>query len=67
MDTKGIAMTNRVALATVVGLALGFAVVFASFGDMLVVALFAAIGYVLAKVLDGDLDLSRYSSNRNQR
>ena len=29
-------MTNRVALATVVGLALGFAVVFASFGDMLV-------------------------------
>jgi hypothetical protein len=57
MHTKGIAMTTRTALATIVGLALGFAVVFASFGDML----------VIAKVLDGDLDLSRYSSNRNQR
>jgi hypothetical protein len=60
-------MTTRTALATIVGLALGFAVVFASFGDMLVIALFAAIGYVIAKILDGDLDLSRYSTNRTRR
>lgn len=60
-------MPTRTALATVVGLALGFAVVFANFGDMLVIALFAAIGYVIAKVVDRDIDLGRYSSNRNQR
>ncbi len=60
---------NRVSLATLTGLILGLAVVFGSFGDMLVVALFGAIGYVIAKVLDGDLDLAalRGSSDRRDR
>ena len=49
---------NRTALATIVGLFLGIALVFGNFGDMLVVALFGAIGYGLAKVLDGDLDVN---------
>lgn len=49
---------NRVSLATLVGLILGLALVFGSFGDMLIVALFGAIGYLFAKFLDGDLDLS---------
>jgi hypothetical protein len=49
---------NRVSLATLVGLILGLALVFGSFGDMLIVALFGAIGYLVAKFLDGDLDLS---------
>ena len=60
-------MTTRTALGTVVGLGLGFAAVFASFGDMLLVALFAAIGYVIARVLDGDLDLGRYNSTHDRR
>lgn len=47
---------NRTALATIVGLVLGVTVVFGNFGDMLVVALFAAIGYGAAKVLDGSID-----------
>ena len=47
---------NRTALATITGLVLGLAVVFGSFGDMLIVALFGAIGYGAAKVLDGDID-----------
>jgi hypothetical protein len=59
---------NRVSLATLTGLILGLALVFGNFGDMLVVALFGAIGYGVAKVLDGDLDLSalrgRASSDR---
>jgi len=67
MHTKGITMTTRTALGTVVGLGLGFAVVFASFADMLLVALFAAIGYVVARVIDGDLDLGRYTSDRNRQ
>jgi hypothetical protein len=49
-------MMNRIALATITGLVLGVTVVFGSFGDMLVVALFGAIGYGAAKVLNGDLD-----------
>jgi hypothetical protein len=67
MHTKGIAMTTRTALGTIVGLGLGFAVVFASFAEMLLVALFAAIGYVVARVVEGDLDLGRYSPDRNRR
>ena len=47
---------NRTALATIVGLVLGVTVVFGNFGDMLVVALFAAIGYGAARVLDGSID-----------
>lgn len=60
-------MTTRTAVGTIVGLGLGFAVVFASFADMLLVALFAAIGYVAAKAVDGDLDLRRYTSDRTQQ
>jgi hypothetical protein len=48
---------NRTLLATLTGLLLGLAFVFGSFADMLVVALFGAIGYGIAKMLDGDLDL----------
>jgi hypothetical protein len=47
---------NRTALATITGLVLGLVVVFGNFGDMLIVALFGAIGYGAAKILDGDLD-----------
>jgi hypothetical protein len=59
---------NRTALATLTGLVLGLALVFGNFGDMLIVALFGAIGYGVAKVLDGDVDaqgwLSRSRRNR---
>jgi hypothetical protein len=53
---------TRTTLAIVVGLALGLAVAFGSFGQMLIVALFAVIGFVVAKVLDNDLDLGSYLS-----
>lgn len=55
---------NRSTLGTLVGLALGFALAFGDFGQMLIVALFAAVGFVVAKILDGDLDLSQYVSGR---
>jgi hypothetical protein len=59
---------TRTALAVMVGLALGLTVAFGSFWQMLIVALFAAVGFVVAKVLDGDLDLSPYLSRwRNSR
>ena len=55
---------TRTALGTIVGLVLGLVVVFGTFGEMLIVALFAAIGFVVAKILDGEIDLSRYFSDR---
>jgi hypothetical protein len=55
---------TRTTLGTIIGLALGLALAFGSFGQMLIVALFAAVGFVVAKVLDGDLDLSPYLSRR---
>jgi hypothetical protein len=48
----------RTALATIVGLFLGIGLGVRHFGDMLVVALFGAIGHGLAKVLDGDVDVT---------
>jgi hypothetical protein len=55
---------TRTTLGIVIGLALGLALAFGSFGQMLIVALFAVIGFVVAKVLDGDLDLTPYLSRR---
>jgi hypothetical protein len=55
-------MTRTTAIGIVIGLALGLAVAFGNFGDMLIVALFAVIGFIVAKVLEGDLDLGAYVS-----
>ena len=54
---------TRTTLGVVTGLVLGLALAFGSFGQMLIVALFAVIGFVVAKILDGDLDLGSYLSN----
>ena len=53
---------TRTALGVVIGLALGLALAFGSFGQMLIVALFTVTGFVVAKVLQGDLDLGPYLS-----
>jgi hypothetical protein len=55
---------TRTALGIVVGLALGLAVAFGGFGQMLIVALFGIAGFVVARVLDGELDLSPYLPRR---
>ena len=53
---------NRIALATITGLILGLTLVFGNFGDMLIVALFGAVGYGVAKILDGDIDAQAWLS-----
>jgi hypothetical protein len=58
---------NRTALATVTGLILGLALVFGNFGDMLIVALLGAIGYVIAKILDGDWDVAGWLTRARSR
>ncbi len=60
-------MMNRTALATVTGLILGLALVFGNFGDMLIVALLGLVGYGIAKVLDGELDLQGWLSRSRYR
>jgi hypothetical protein len=57
---------TRTTVGVVIGLALGLALAFGSFGQMLIVALFAVIGFVVAKVLEGDLDLGPYLSRRRE-
>lgn len=50
-----------------VGLLLGAVLVFAGFGAMLIVALFGAIGFVVAKVREGEIDLNQYLGSRSER
>jgi hypothetical protein len=57
---------TRTAAGVVIGLALGLALAFGSFGQMLIVALFAVSGFIVAKVLEGDLDLSPYLPRRRE-
>ncbi|GGN94831.1 hypothetical protein GCM10010112_84520 [Actinoplanes lobatus] len=55
---------TRTIFGTAVGLALGMALAFGSFGQMLVVALFMVLGGGVAKALSGELDLMPYISGR---
>ena len=52
---------SRSTLGLLVGLVLGYAAIFCGFGDMLIVALIGALGFVAGKALEGELDLSQLS------
>jgi hypothetical protein len=58
---------NRTTLGVLIGLALGFAIAFGSFGDMLIVALFGALGFGVAKVVEGEVDLGSYLTGRRNQ
>ncbi len=58
---------TRTTVGILVGLALGFALAFGSFGDMLIVALFGALGFGVAKIVEGDVDVASYLSGRRTR
>jgi hypothetical protein len=49
------------------GLLLGLALILGNFGDMLIVALLGAIGVVVCKVIEGDLDLSQLTSRSRRQ
>jgi hypothetical protein len=55
---------TRSTIGIFIGLLLGLALVLGDFGDMLIVALFGIIGFVIAKVLEGDIDIAQYLSGR---
>ncbi len=53
-----------------VGLLLGLALAFDGFGSMLIVAFCGAVGYVVMKVVQGEIDLTPYlggGANRTRR
>lgn len=54
------------ALGLITGLIAGLALVFGNFGDFLVVLLIAAVGYLVGRLVDGDLDLTRYLDGRQR-
>lgn len=58
---------SNTTLGTVVGLVLGLVIAFGTFGQMLIVALFGAIGFLVAKVVAGELDLSPYVGGRREQ
>ena len=49
------------------GLVLGLVLVLRDFGDMLVVALFGALGYLVMKVVEGELDLGQLVERSRRR
>jgi hypothetical protein len=49
-----------------VGIALGFAAAFGGFAAFAFVAILAAVGFIVGKVVEGDLDLSPYLSGRGR-
>ena len=49
------------------GAILGFALIVEGFGDMLIVALFAAIGWIVAGVVGGSLDIGEVISAQRNR
>ena len=48
------------AIGLFVGLILGLALAFEGFGDMLIVAFCGALGFVVMKVVEGEIDLTEY-------
>lgn len=49
------------------GAILGLALILEGFGQMLIVALFAALGWLVASVVSGSLDITEVLSSQRQR
>ncbi|MFI6869480.1 hypothetical protein [Nocardia sp. NPDC050406] len=61
---------NATTIGLAVGLALGFAMAFGGFGAFAVVLVFAALGLLVGRWLDGELDvagLMRSAQDRSRR
>ena len=50
-----------------VGLLLGLALAFEGFGAMLIVAFCGAVGYLVMKVVEGEIDLTQYLGGQNRK
>ncbi len=50
-----------------VGILLGLALIVEGFSGMVVVAFFGALGYLVVKVVQGDIDLTQYLGGSSDR
>ncbi|KJE24953.1 hypothetical protein FF36_00564 [Frankia torreyi] len=55
------------ALGLITGLIAGLALAFGGFSEFLIVLVFGAVGLVVGKVVDGDLDITRYVGGDRRR
>jgi uncharacterized membrane protein len=55
------------ALGLLTGLIAGLALAFGGFGELVVVLILGAIGLGIGKVIDGDLDITRYVGGDRRR
>jgi hypothetical protein len=53
--------------APLIGILLGLAFAFGGFGDFAEVVLFGLVGWVIAKVIEGELDPLEYLNTRPRR
>ena len=60
-------MQQSTLLGLLSGMVLGGALAFGDFGQMLTVAFFGAIGVIVVKVLQGDVDLAEWFSAANRK
>ncbi len=58
---------SRSTIGLLVGLALGLAIAIDGFSGFLVTGVAAVIGFVVGKVVDGDLDVSSYLGGAGRR
>jgi len=58
---------NNAALGLIAGMALGFAGYFGGFGAFLLVAALGAVGFVVGRLLDGDLEMGDFFRPRDRR
>lgn len=54
-------------LGLLTGLISGLALAVGNFGDFLLVLFLGAVGFVVGRVLDGQLDLTQYLGSGNRR
>ncbi|MHA7156308.1 hypothetical protein [Arthrobacter sp. TMN-50] len=58
---------STTAMGLLVGLVLGWAAAFGGFSEFLIVAVFGAIGLLVARIIDGKLDLGALTGRSNSR
>ncbi|MEU9355239.1 hypothetical protein AB0D65_30600 [Streptomyces griseoloalbus] len=58
---------NVAVVGMIVGMALGFAGYFGGFGAFLLVAALGAVGFVVGRFLEGDLELGDFFRRRDER
>ena len=58
---------TRSTVGLLTGLIIGIAVAFGGFGDALIVAFGGFVGWIVLKVLDGEIDLNDYLGGNKDR